>query len=205
MITGIVQTTRTNDYGYSSYKISSTWYGADSKGPPRASEGEKVTFEAFDKPGKEGKVYPTIKLATFQKVAKTTVTDPSSTGNVNAATGGTAGSAASKPGFASQSGGTRDSYWSDKAAEDAKKDPRIVFQSSYERAILFARLAIDTKCFEALEKAKSTSRLEVLTAFVDEQAARIFKAVYAAEVPKNDAKPAAHAAEIDNDSEESWS
>ena len=201
MITGIVQTTRTNDYGYASYKISSTWYGADSKGPPRASEGEKVTFEAFDKPGKEGKVYPTIKLATFRKVAAT-----AAEGNSNA--GAPAPTNASKSGsnVPSNSGTSRDSYWADKAAEDAKKDPRIVFQSSYERAILFSRLAIDTKCFEALEKAKPTARLEVLTAFVDEQAARIFKAVYAAEVPKVEVKDAVAApAEIESDPEESWS
>lgn len=204
MITGIVQTTRTNDYGYSSYKISSTWYGGDSKGPPRASEGEKVTFEAFDKPGKEGKVYPTIKLATFRKVSQETVSSPGPIGNSNAIVSHSAGA---------QSAGTRDSYWSDKAAEDAKKDPRIVYQSSYERALLFARLAIDTKSFEALEspKLKSVDRLAVLTAFVDEQAARIFKAVYAAEVPGKEVTTSTQvgtdlpANELASDPDESWS
>lgn len=171
MITGIVQTTRTNDYGYTSYKISSTWYGGDSKGPARASEGEKVSFEAFDKPGQSGKVYPTIKLATFKKVS--------------AATGGNAATSTSVSSGNSQTGstGTRDSYWADKAAEDAKKDPRIVYQSSYERAILFVDLAIRNGAFEALAKAKSTARLEILQAFVDEQAGRIMRNVYSAEVP----------------------
>lgn len=201
MITGIVQTTRTNDYGYSSYKISSTWYGADSKGPPRASEGEKVTFEAFDKPGKEGKVYPTIKLATFRKIAASASSNESA--HVSSSGADLASGNAQRP--AGSSAGTRDTYWADKAVEDAKKDPRIVFQSSYERAIRFAELAIATKCFEALEKAKPTSRLEVLTAFVDEQASRIFKAVYAAEVPKLTAVVSPVAAEIESDPEESWS
>lgn len=193
MITGIVQTTRTNDYGYSSYKISSTWYGADSKGPPRASEGEKVTFEAFDKPGKEGKVYPTIKLATFRKVAAD-----------QAAPAGSSGPSAAKA--VPSSGNGRDGYWADKEANDKLKEPRITWQASYERALIFAKLAIDTKCFEALEKAKPTARLEVLTAFVDEQAARIFKAVYAAEVPKVEAKVAVTApAELESTPEEEWS
>lgn len=177
MITGIVQTTRTNDYGYSSYKISSTWYGADSKGPPRASEGEKVSFEAFDKPpGKEGKVYPTIKLATFKKVAASPTTETGSS-NQSAST-----STAGKSVLGATAG--RDTYWSDKAAEDAKKDPRIVYQSSFERAILFVDLAIRTKCFQALEKAKETEKLGILQAFVDEQAERIMGQVYAAKIPE---------------------
>lgn len=205
MITGIVQTTRTNDYGYSSYKISSTWYGADSKGPPRASEGEKVTFEAFDKPGKEGKVYPTIKLATFRKVSATNSGSAGESANANTSGASVGGGVSGR----ATGSGTKDSYWSDKAAEDAKKDPRIVFQSSYERALLFARLAIDTKCFEALEspKIKSVDRLSVLTAFVDEQAARIFKAVYAASVPTAEVTKVTEQpkAELESDPEESWS
>ena len=63
------QTTKTNDWGFTSYKVSGHWYGADAKGAAKAQEGDLVEFEAFDKPGKEGKVYPTIKLATFKKVA----------------------------------------------------------------------------------------------------------------------------------------
>lgn len=176
-IKGNVQTTKTNDWGYTSYKVSSTWYGADSKGPPRASEGELVEFEAFDKPGQGGKVYPTIKLATFRKVAaQTTVESPGATGNSNAKSSGN---------VSSQSSGTRDTYWSDKAAEDAKKDPRIAYQSSYDRAISFVDLAIRNGAFEALGKAKQTAKLEILQAFVDEQAERIMRQVYVAKVPES--------------------
>lgn len=202
MITGIVQTTRTNDYGYSSYKISSTWYGADSKGPPRASEGEKVSFEAFDKPGKDGKVYPTIKLATFKKVAPTPDQNPSPASNSNTAV---------SRNVSSQSSGTRDSYWSDKEANDKLKEPRIAYQASFERAILFVDLAIRSKCFQALEKAKETEKLGILQAFVDEQAERIMKQVYAAKIPEAGNKGTTSeqvgtfVPEIESDPEESWS
>lgn len=199
MITGIVQTSKTNDYGYTSYKVSSTWYGSDSKGPPRASEGEKVSFEAFDKPGKEGRVFPTIKLATFKKVSGGGSTEQPASSGV---------SVGRVSGVAS---GTRDNYWADKATEDSKRDPRIVYQSSYERAILFVDLAIKNGAFDALAKAKPTARLEILTAFVDEQAERIMKNVYAAEVPtaSNSQKECTPAKEEvvkeEVESEEQWS
>lgn len=198
MITGIVQTTRTNDYGYTSYKISSTWYGGDSKGPARASEGEKVTFEAFDKPGQGGKVYPTIKLATFKKVSAST--------NSNATTSASVSSGSSQAGSA----GTRDSYWADKEAKDAVREPRITYQASYERALLFVDLAIRNGAFESLAKAKPPARLEILQAFVDEQAGRIMKNVYAAEVPKlseykGSATPDAENPTQEVETEETWS
>lgn len=178
-IKGNVQTTKTNDWGYTSYKVSSTWYGADSKGPPRASEGELVEFEAFDKPGQGGKVYPTIKLATFKKISAPAAGLDSNAQGSAAANTGKSGSAVS-----TNSGPSRDTYWSDKAAEDAKKDPRIVYQSSYDRAISFVDLAIRNGAFEAMGKAKQTAKLEILQAFVDEQAERIMRQVYVAKVPE---------------------
>lgn len=201
MITGIIQTTKTNDWGFTSYKVSSTWYGADSKGPARASEGEKVTFEAFDKPGKDGKVWPTIKLATFKKISNVTA-DAASNQSMGSSSGGST----------QRSAGTKDSYWTDKAQEDAKKDPRIVYQSSYERALIFVDLAIKNGAFEALGKAKPNGKLEVLQAFVDEQAARIMKAVYAAQVPGKDSTTSAQVGTDlpttdleESPAEESWS
>lgn len=192
MITGIVQTSKTNDYGYTSYKVSSTWYGSDSKGPPRASEGEKVSFEAFDKPGKEGRVFPTIKLATFKKVSGGGSTEQPASSGVSVGRV----SHRRRP----LASGTRDNYWADKATEDSKRDPRIVYQSSYERAILFVDLAIKNGAFDALAKAKPTSRLEILTALVDEQAERIMKSVYQARVPSSTVDPDIGASGTDSSS-----
>lgn len=199
-IRGTLEKKETNTYGYTTVWVSKTRYGADKKGPIPAEVGDQVEFEAFEKAGtggSAGRTFPTVQLSTFRKLPSDSQSVPSAnTGNGAAPTVNTAGAYQS-----------RDSYWGDKAVEDAKKDPRIVFQSSYERALIFAKLAIDTKCFEALEKAKPTARLEVLTAFVDEQAARIFKAVYAAEVPKVEERVAvaAPAEELEPLLEQEWS
>lgn len=203
-IRGTLEKKETNTYGYTTVWVSKTRYGADKKGNIPAEVGDQVEFEAFDKPGKDGRAWPTIQLATFRKVSATSAGLDSNQGSTAAASSGKPASAVHANPVAS-----RDSYWSDKAAEDAKKDPRIVFQSSYERALIFAKLAIETKCFEALEspKIKSVDRLSILTAFVDEQAARIFKAVYAASVPPAaPASPVAAApAELESDPELDWS
>jgi hypothetical protein len=202
-IRGTLEKKELNGFGYSVVFVSKTRYSTDKKGEIPAEVGDQVEFTAFDKPGKDGRAWPTIQLATFKKVTGSATAGVGSNATaVPSTNGGKSGS-----NVATNSGSGRDSYWSDKAAEDAKKDPRIVFQSSYERALLFARLAIDTKCFEALEKAKPTARLEVLTAFVDEQAARIFKAVYAASVPTAEVTKVTEQpkAELESDPEESWS
>ena len=197
-IIGIVQTTKTNDYGYTSYKVSSTWYGADSKGPARASEGEKVSFDAFDKPGKEGKVYPTIKLATFKKVPV-----DSGSANIGSATTG----AATKANGAAFSAGSRDSYWADKAKSDEAKEPRISYFAALDRAIAFVDLALRNGAIKAYEAAKATGKLEVLTALVYETTQRIMAEAYtqavpdAASAPK---QPRPAQAELESDPEESW-
>src|ERR1700761_3735816 len=203
MIIGIVQTTKTNDYGFTSYKVSSTWYGADTKGPARASEGEKVSFEAFDKPGKDGRVWPTIKLATFKKVASGS--SESSTPSTTTRTS----SAATK---SNANVGGRDNYWADKGAEDAKRDPRISYFASLERAIQFVDLAMRNGAIGAYEKAKATGKLEVLTALVYETTQRIMSEAYSQEVPKPSTKQSTAAeatatpdqAELESDPEESW-
>lgn len=202
-IIGIVQTTKTNDYGYTSYKVSSTWYGADSKGPPRASEGETVSFDAFDKPGKEGKVYPTIKLATFKKVAV-------SQDQPGATKSGT-GSGATASG-SNANGGNRQDYWASKGTEDAKRDPRISYFASLGRAIQFVDLALRNGAIGAYEKAKATGKLEVLTALVYETTQRIMAEAYtqAIPVPGNKSTTSAEVAtklpepELESDPEESW-
>jgi len=206
-IKGNVQTTKTNDWGFTSYKVSSTWYGADSKGPARASEGEWIEFEAFDKPGKEGKVYPTIKLATLKKISAANI--PSGSGNTNDGHGsGSAGR------VANESGGSRQDYWAAKGIEDAKRDPRISYFASLERAIQFVDLALRNGAIGAYEKAKATGKLEVLTALVYETTQRIMAEAYSQEVPTPGNKRTTSTqvvtdlpaqAELESDPEESWS
>ncbi len=197
---GIIQTTRTNDYGFTSYKIANTWYGADAKGPPRASEGEKVSFEAFEKAGKDGRTWPTIKIATFKKVPQTSADD-----NVGRLVPGVQERTPNRTASVSTQ---RDTYWSDKAAEDKLREPRIVYQSAYERAVQFVDLAVRAGAFKALEKAKETAKLEILEAFVDEQTDKIMRAAFAAIPPA--LKPVnkgsdAEQPELESDPEESWS
>jgi hypothetical protein len=203
-IVGIVQTTKSNDWGFTSYKVSNTWYGADTKGPPRASEGDKITFEAYEKAGKDGRTYPTIKLATFKKLSKEaneSSQDATST-RAAAAVTSNANAQGSKPSF------VRDAYWQDKAAEDKLREPRIVYQAAYERALQFVDLAIRNGAFAALEKAKPAGKLEILEAFVNEQTDKILRQAFAAAVPKpENAKPADEPAELESDlpeTDEAW-
>lgn len=174
-IKGSLQTTKTNDFGFTAIKVGGSWYGADKKNfKPDANEGDIVEFEPFKNP----KGYDTYRSQSFKKIVSAPEA-PSSVGS------GSPSNARAQP---SVSNGGRDSYWADKATEDAKKDPRIVYQSSYERAILFVDLAIKNGAFEALNKAKPTAKLEILTAFVDEQAERIMGNVYASVVPSVDSQ-----------------
>jgi hypothetical protein len=168
VIQGNVQTTKTNDWGFTSYKVQGTWYGADSKGPPRAAEGESITFEAYNKAGKDGREWPTIKLSTLRKV---------SGGQAVAGTTGAASAPRSFGGNQSSGAGTgRDSYWSDKANADLLREPRIAYQGAIKLAISFVDLAISSGSFVALSKVKKdTDKLEVLEKFVTETAERFFK------------------------------
>jgi hypothetical protein len=184
MITGTIQTTKTNDYGFTAYKINGVWYGADAQGPPRASEGETVSFEDFQKTGKDGRTWPSLKLATFKKVAATV-------GNTGAT------SAVASPGKAAYVGATsnRDSYWTDKAALDAAKDPRISLQGAYKVAVEFLPVVLAQGALPSFDKAKATAKLEILRSFLDEEALRIHTASYAATVPAKAAPAAQPAAE----------
>lgn len=199
-IRGTLEKIETNNWGFTAIRVSGTRYGSDKKGVVSASVGDLVSFEAFEKPSTkgDGKSWPTFVFQSFKKEG--------SGGNGNAATGATPGVRTAQ---VSSSAGTRDTYWSDKAAEDAKKGPQIAFQAAYERAIRFTDLALRNGAFDALAKAKPTGRLEILQAFVDEQAERIMKAVYAAEVPKAEqakaAKAVAEAVVEEPTEEETWS
>ena len=184
MITGVIQTTKTNDYGFTAYKLNGVWYGADAKGPPRASEGETVTFEDFQKTGKDGRTWPSLKLATFKKVANAAPTQATNTGG-----SGNGGSpvASGRGSYGAANG--RDTYWSDKAATDAAKDPRISLQGAYKVAAEFLPVVLAQGALPSFDKAKATAKLEILRSFLDEEALRIHTASYAATVPAKAALP----------------
>lgn len=195
-INGQLTKFETNNYGYSVIWVKGTRYGSDKKGTINAQVGDEVSFEAFNKPDNkdQNKSWPTFQFQTFRKVDGAVATP----GNAGAVSGVAANNV---PASASTKitlvAGGRDAYWSDKEARDIEKDeryqtetePRIVFQSSYKLAVAFADLALRNGAFAALEKAKPTAKLEILQAFVSEQATRIMGEAYAAQQPS--AAPAA--------------
>ena len=201
MIKAALQAVKVNNYGYASIKVGGAWYGADkSKFVPDAQEGDLVEFEGFKNP----KGYDTYKTQTFKKVAGGAAKPDGGSGQVSPGSASTA----QRTG-APSSAGSRDTYWADKAKSDEAKQPQIAYQAAYERALGFTDLALRNGAFDALAKAKPTGRLEILQAFVDEQAERIMKAVYAAEVPKAEqakaAKAVAEAVVEEPTEEETWS
>lgn len=207
-INGVIQTHKTNGWGFTSYKINGQWWGADAKGGPKASEGESVTFDGFDKPSKDGgRSFPTIKLATFRKV-----TNPSGSDSLGAAAGSVS-SVGTPNGYSARSNaqqayGSRDTYWADKAKSDEAKDPRIAYFAASERAIQFVDLALRNGAFikdKAWDKVKQTDKLQVLEAFVDEQTTRIMRGSYAATVPDTSVPPSERTdADKAGDPDESW-
>lgn len=206
-IKGQLQSAEVNDWGYARIKVSGTYYGADKKGQISVAVGDLVEFEAYDKAGNNGKTYPTFKFTTIKKVAGGEASQAGSGNSVGEARSGSVAVPLQKSVQPSAVG--RDSYWADKEANDKAKDPRISYQASYERAILFTDLAIRNGAFDALAKAKPTARLEILQAFVAEQADHIMGLVYAAKVPSaKPAEPKAGEAEQEADDpeqQESWS
>ena len=166
---GTIQDTNgPNAYGFIRYKIDNKWISSD-KGVSM-EVGKSYDFEVYKNP----KGYDTIKKGSIKESSGATAGGlgavPSGKGNQSFGGAGTA--------F-----GSRDTYWSDKAKTDEAKDPRIAYFASHERAISFVDLAIRAGAFKALEKAKDTSKLEVLQAFVSEQTSRIMAESYEAEVP----------------------
>jgi hypothetical protein len=183
-IKGTLTKFETNNYGYSVIWVQGTRYGSDKKGTINAQAGDTVEFEAFNKPDKNdaNKSWPTFQYQTFRKLASVPASAPDAA---------VAASPAAKVVHGSTAFGNRDSYWADKEARDIEKDkryqteiePRIVFQSAFKLAVDFVDLAIRNGAFAALEKAKPTAKLEILQAFVSEQASRIIAEAYAAGVP----------------------
>lgn len=194
-IKGTLQTTKTNDYGFTAVKMGGAWYGADKKGfKPEATEGQLVEFEAF----KNAKGYDTYKTTTFKVVAGAVESVGVKYGDGASSVGSGTNAAA----------GNREGYWQAKGSEDAKRDPRISYFASLERAIQFVDLALRNGAIGAYEKAKATGKLEVLTALVYETTQRIMREAYTQEVPKAEAtkQPASEPtqAELESDPEETW-
>lgn len=185
-IKGAIQSKEVNDYGYSRIKVSGSFYGGDKKGDisPDISLGDIVEFEAYEKTGSNGKVYQTFKFQSLKKVAGAKV-------GAKVDTGPTA---------------SKDEYWAKKESQDAVKEPRISYQAAYDRALTFTDLAIRNGAFDALSKAKPTAKLEILQAFVAEQADHIMGLVYSAKVPTvKDSAPTAEQATEEVAEEGSWS
>lgn len=167
MIKGKLDFAKLNDYGYPSIKVQGTWYGGDKKGAVKANTGDLVQFEGFMKPASNGKEYPTFRVPTF-KVIKAASEE----------------SAASDKPITRERGGTRDTYWADKAATDGQREPRIAYQGAIERAISFVQLALANGAITAYEKAKPTAKLELLDKLVAEYSSKFFTESWAAVAPK---------------------
>jgi hypothetical protein len=168
-VKGQVQKREVNKYGYLRLKISGAWYGADKKGDHPVVEGDVVEVDAYQ----NEKGFETFKLASLRKVS-----------------GATAGKAVDQGPVAS-----KDEYWAAKEARDLEKEPRINYYAAFERAVLFTQLAIAAGAFEAIKKAKETAKLDILTAFVDEQTQRILAGSYSQEAPEVGGETGADATE----------
>ncbi len=179
MIKGIVKFIDPNKFGYTpTLNINGVKYGGDTKldkakNFPQINKGDVVEFEEFETEY-NGKSYPKYKAQTLKVVPKDSAAAVSGTRNFG--------------GGASSTYQQKEGYWADKAAEDAKRDPRISFQGALERAIAFADLAFRS---ESLPLPKTANkRLEVLEAFVLETANNFMVATYAATAPTAPAKAA---------------
>lgn len=178
IIKGQLQGTEVSKFGYPRMRVSGTWYGADKKGAVSASEGDMVEFDVF----KNDRGYDTFKLQSVKKLSE---------------------EAAAKSKAAPAPGSVKDTYWADKEAKDAAKEPRISYYAASERAIQFVALAQSVGALTALAKAKDTAKLEVLTALVDEQTQRLLTASYA-QAPSGQPTTAAPLAAADEEEEGQW-
>jgi hypothetical protein len=179
MISGKVAFIDPNKFGYApSLKVNGVKYGGDAKGAfPDIQVGDTVEFEAFEAPGQNGKSWPKYKLQTLRKLPAADATVANGGGSTSTAK--VSGNV--RASYSAGTGGTRESYWADKAKDDSARDPRISYQGALDRAISFATLAV-TALALPLPKTES-KRLEVLQAFVDETALRFMAQTYAARVP----------------------
>lgn len=187
IIKGELSSVETNKWGFLRIQVSGTWYGSDSKkgSAPAVAGGDMVEFDAY----KNDKGYDTFKFQSLKKLATPAAVAAS-----------TAKAAPVNP---------KDTYWADKEAADKAKEPKIAYFAASERAIQFASLALANGAVSAFAKAKDTAKLEILTAFVDEQTQRILLASYGQKAPAIGAALAAtETADVEEEtanSEEGWS
>lgn len=158
-IKGQLQKAEPNKYGYVQITVAGNRYGADKKGVLSGiADGDLVEFEAF----KNDRGYDTFKFQSLKKLTE-------------------AQAAVSKAAPAPTN--PKDTYWADKEANDKAKEPRVSYYAAIERAIQFADVALRNGALTAFAKAKDTAKLEILTAFVDEQTQRIIAAAYSQAAP----------------------
>lgn len=168
MTTGIVKFIDANKFGYTpTLNVNGVKYGGDTK-LDRASnlsaiqsikQGDTVEFESFSTES-NGKTYQKYKAASLKIVPADKAT--------------TAAAASGARNFGNGSAATPAVDW------DAK-DARISYQGALERAIRFTDLALK---YLALPLPKADNKkLEVLQAFVDEQALKYHTDSYAATTP----------------------
>jgi uncharacterized membrane protein YgcG len=158
LIKGTLQTSKTNDYGYTSIKVGGQWYGGDKKGDIKVGEGELVEVEVYE----NNKGFKTYKSQSLKKVAGSKPAE----GPVNK------GPTASK-----------DEYWAAKEARDAAVEPRINYFAALDRAITFVDVALRNGALVAFTKAKDPQKLDVLIALVGETTQRMIKEAYEQSIP----------------------
>ena len=170
---GQLQAKEMNDWGFARVKVAGTWYGSDKKGSPPACEvGDIIEFENFTKPGKDGKTYNNFKFGSFARVSGAPAGKPVDTGPT----------------------ASKDEYWAKKEANDAAKEPRIIYFAAFERAVQFIKLAFTAGALDAVTKVKKDAdKFDVLAKLVDDTAQRLIANAYGQAATASPAAPAAEA------------
>lgn len=174
--TATIEAANQNKFGFPGYLINGKWINGDKKGAPAFNKGDTIEFETYLAKGK----YETVKTDSIKRAAA-----PPAGVAAYVAQGGAAPARQNVTSSYAQ----KEGYWSDKAVADAAREPRIAYQGAYKIAVAFAELALKNGAFVAFSKAKDSAKLDILTAFVDEQATRIHAQSYAAVAPTGEAVP----------------
>jgi hypothetical protein len=192
---GTIEGVNTNKWGFTGYMIGGKWLNCDRKGITGFSRGDAVEYETYLAKGK----YETIKADSLKAVVVPAVVLPPQISS----------QVVTLPGIRTPSAyQQKEAYWADKAENDAAKEPRIAYFAAFERAVAFVDLALRNGAFTAFAKAKDSAKLDILTAFVDEQALRIMSNSYYAEAPpplvSKDPPPEQLQPPLNGKSEEIW-
>lgn len=163
-VSGILEGSNRNKFGFYGLLVDGKWHGAGKK-DPGVSKGDFVEFEAYD----NAKGYSTIKGEVTKKAA------PKSNG-------------------ATRPAGGREDYWTNKAAVDAAKDPRIAYQGARKIAVTEADFYIRSGAVKL--PAKPADVLAALQALVDDTAERIMYLSYIAVEPDLTAETKADTAAV---------